>query len=139
MSKHRNKLIWSFLFGGFEKHLEPLNIIKNYYGERYAFEYVYLLHYQAWLIIPGVLGIISTGFFLNTFRENHDFNAAKDNQYNAIFGLLTALWATIFVESWKRVQTRLCYVWNCSDGSFADKDEREEDFKYFNKLNAKTR
>jgi hypothetical protein len=33
----------------------------------------------------------------------------------------------------------LCYVWNCSDGSFADKDEREEDFKYFNKLNVRTK
>jgi len=49
------------------------------------------------------------------------------------------MWATIYVESWKRVQKRLCYIWNCSDGSFADKDEREEDYKFFNKLNIRTK
>jgi len=37
MEKYRKKLIWSFLVGGFEKYMEPLNILKNYYGEKYAF------------------------------------------------------------------------------------------------------
>ena len=38
----------------------PLNLIKNYYGEKYAFEYAFLIHYQSWLKLPTVLGVILT-------------------------------------------------------------------------------
>ena len=37
---------------------QPINMIKNYYGEKYAFEYAFLLHYQAWLFIPSILGVM---------------------------------------------------------------------------------
>ena len=33
-------------------------MIKNYYGEKYAFEYAFLIHYTAWLLIPGVAGTL---------------------------------------------------------------------------------
>ena len=56
--KYKNKLIRAFLFGGFEKYMQPMNMIKNYYGEKYAFEYCFLLHYIAWLMIPAAVSII---------------------------------------------------------------------------------
>ena len=57
-NKHRWKLIKGFLpFGDYMKYMEPLNILKNYYGEKYTFEFTFLLHYQAWLMIPGFIGI----------------------------------------------------------------------------------
>jgi len=46
--KYKN-LKGAFLFGNYQKYMEPLNMIKNYYGENYAFEYAFLIHYQAWL------------------------------------------------------------------------------------------
>jgi len=57
-AKYKNKLIKAFLFGGFEKYMQPMNMIKNYYGEKYAFEYCFLLHYIAWLFVPSILSIL---------------------------------------------------------------------------------
>lgn len=138
MNKYHNRLLYAFLFGNFEKYFEPINLLKNYYGEKYAFEYVYLLHYQAWLFIPGIMGLASLVFQVLVYVKTEDVSLAKDSKYNAILGLLIALWATIFVESWKRVQKRITYMWNCSDKSFDKKDEREEDFLYYNFFNYRT-
>ena len=44
--------------GSYPKYFEPINMIKNYYGEKYAFEYAFLIHYAAWLLIPGFFGIL---------------------------------------------------------------------------------
>jgi hypothetical protein len=57
-AKYKFKLIKAFLFGGFSKYMQPINMMKNYYGEKYAFEYCFLLHYVAWLTIPAALGVV---------------------------------------------------------------------------------
>jgi hypothetical protein len=37
-------------------------MLKNYYGEKYAYEFAFLLHYQAWLFIPTIFGIFLFAF-----------------------------------------------------------------------------
>jgi hypothetical protein len=46
--------------GDFHEHFVALNYLKMYYGEKYAFEFAFLIHYQAWLVFPAVGGIIVT-------------------------------------------------------------------------------
>ena len=48
---------------------QPINMIKNYYGEKYAFTYAFLLHYQAWLIIPSVLGVLLFFYQLYLYKK----------------------------------------------------------------------
>lgn len=52
------KLLKGFLYGDFIKYFQPVNMVKNYFGEKFAFEYAFLIHYEAWLIVPSVLGIL---------------------------------------------------------------------------------
>jgi hypothetical protein len=42
----------------FVKYFQPVNMVKNYFGEKFAFEYAFLIHYEAWLIVPSVLGLL---------------------------------------------------------------------------------
>jgi len=63
---------------------------------------------------------------------------ALDSEINVILGLLTTLWATLFVESWKRKQRTIQYIWNCKDISFSRQDEREETFQYYDVYNHRT-
>ena len=50
------KLEFGFLTGNWEKYMKPINMIMFYYGEDFAFEYAYLIHYKAWLRIPALFG-----------------------------------------------------------------------------------
>ena len=54
-------------------------------------------------MIPGLMGLISFVFFVLGYLDHGSLSDAKDGKFNALFGLGTAIWATIFVESWKRV------------------------------------
>ena len=113
-------------------------MIKNYYGEKYAFEYAYLLHYQAFLIVPSFFGVILAFYQISRFMESGDFKVALDSELNAIFGLGVAFWATVFLESWKRTQKTISFLWGCSDNSFSKQDERTDEFKSYEIFNDQT-
>lgn len=134
----RFRLTLGFLNGSFIKYMEPLNMIKNYYGEKYAFEYAFLMHYQAWLLFPSIVGfLVFCGSAVEYFQTG-SMKESLDSTGNGIFGLVCAIWATLFVESWKRKQTTIVYLWNCHDTSFSKYDERTEEFKYYEDYNFRT-
>lgn len=102
------KLLYAFL--GFDdsfiKYMQPLNMMKMYYGEKVAFEYAYLIHYNAWLFIATVGGLALFAYQIywwNTGPQGFTW-LYSDTQYNGIYCVFIIIWATLFVESWKRVQ-----------------------------------
>ena len=38
--------------------MEPIHLVKKYYGERFAFYFAYFIHYQALLVVPAFLGVL---------------------------------------------------------------------------------
>lgn len=50
---------------------------------------------------------------------------------NGLFGIFLSIWATCFLESWRRKQRNIQYYWNCGDNSFSPQDERSDDFKFY--------
>ena len=99
------RLIKGMITGSFLKYFEPINMIKNYYGEKYAFEYAFLIHYTAWLLIPGVAGVLVVIRMVNMyFVRGNSFKDAIDTDMNGLFGILLSIWATCFLESWRRKQ-----------------------------------
>ena len=121
-------MIRGFLFGGFEKYMQPMNMIKNYYGEKYAFEYCFLLHYIAWLMIPTVISLAVLVRMVTIWMKTKNVGETIDTDFNGVFGLVLAIWATCFLESWKRKQKTICYLWNCTNNSYSSADERKIQF-----------
>jgi hypothetical protein len=149
MGHYQYKILWGFLTGRYPKYFQPLNIIKSYYGEKYAFEYAFLLHYQAYLLFPSLVGLLWIFWFLYRYSSAPESKALEvggegklqyglDSEVNVLIGLLITLWATVFVESWKRKQRTIQYLWNCKDISFSKQDERDETFKFYEVFNHRT-
>ena len=38
--------------------MQPLNVIKDYYGPKFAFYFAWLVHYTGMLLWPAIIGII---------------------------------------------------------------------------------
>ena len=113
--------------------------MKNYFGEKYALEYAFLVHYQAWLLIPSFFGVIMVIRSIQFYATYGNMQEALDTRANGIFGLFVAFWASLFYESWKRKEKTIAYIWACKSGAFSKADERSEVFEYYDVYNPHSR
>ena len=53
-------MLLGFLGLGFKRNntVIALDYVADYYGEKQAFYFAWLLHYTSWLMIPSVVGFI---------------------------------------------------------------------------------
>ena len=58
--ENRIRLMLNFISGNFEKYFQGINFIKGYYGEKFALQFAFLIHYQAWLYIISFFGLLIT-------------------------------------------------------------------------------
>ncbi|OQS02448.1 anoctamin, partial [Thraustotheca clavata] len=109
---------------------QPLDRIRGYFGERIAFYFGYLGHYTTWLIFASILGIAVFSIRISTTILQNDITALDKNGTTRIikseapsimtftipiFAFLMCIWATLFMESWKRKQNVLAMKWGMSD------------------------
>jgi hypothetical protein len=81
--------------------MEPIHLVKKYYGERFAFFFAYFVHYQAILLYPAFLGLLLFGSQMYWFGTGkYGMNDALDTSFNGAYGLFVSIWASVFVKSW---------------------------------------
>ena len=103
-------------------YMEPIMLISDYFGEKQAMYFSFLIHHISMLIIPAFFGLILWIYHLylatqyepkededNSFVSN--YFAILDTPMNYPFLVLLALWITIYIESWKRKQNTLMHIW----------------------------
>ncbi|ESO88117.1 hypothetical protein LOTGIDRAFT_126614, partial [Lottia gigantea] len=93
---------------------QPLDSICEYFGVKIAMYFAYLGHYTISLVFPTVLGIL-----LWILQGNQGF----DDFSFVLFAVVNVMWATLFLEHWKRTSAELAYKW----GTLDKKDELLED------------
>ena len=84
----------------------PLSRIRNYFGEKIALYFEFLRNFQASLILPAAVGLVV--FILQqVFGTSHSVVLAA----NAIFCIFISIYATVFLEYWKRKESALSVIW----------------------------
>ncbi|XP_022784864.1 anoctamin-8-like isoform X1 [Stylophora pistillata] len=99
------KLKKSWVSAFFKK--QPLDDICEYFGVKIAMYFAWLGMYTKWLIAPTVLGII-TFILSNRGEVTRDWCILFFNIFNIV-------WATLFLEAWKRKSAELAYKWGTMD------------------------
>uniref|UniRef100_H0XJH2 Anoctamin n=1 Tax=Otolemur garnettii TaxID=30611 RepID=H0XJH2_OTOGA len=126
-------------------HKQPIDQIRNYFGEKVALYFAWLGWYTYMLVPAALVGIVVflSGFSLfeasqisKEICEAHDIfmcplgdhgrkfqrlsdtcTFAKlthlfDNDGTVLFAIFMALWATVFLEIWKRQRARVVLHWD---------------------------
>ncbi|XP_052816111.1 anoctamin-10-like isoform X1 [Mya arenaria] len=82
---------------------QPIEKIQHYFGEKIALYFAFLGFYTVALIPPAILGVLYwITSWQNLYRE-------------ALFAVFNLVWATIFLEAWKRYCAELAFKWGCMD------------------------
>uniref|UniRef100_A0A673A0N5 Anoctamin n=1 Tax=Sphaeramia orbicularis TaxID=375764 RepID=A0A673A0N5_9TELE len=131
---------------------QPLDHIREYFGEKIALYFAWLGFYTGWLLPASVVGtvVFLFGFWLmatdvpaSTCLSDYppvcppvclstcltvcppvclQVGLLFDNGGTVFFSVFMSFWAVTFLEYWKRTGSTLAHRWNCSD--FEDIEER---------------
>lgn len=97
----------------------PLQEIRDYFGEAIAYYFGFLAFYNRALLIPAIGGI---AFFIYQMVD-----ARVDVDAVPAYAILVALWATIFLEFWKRKEAEFRIRWGMT--KFLEKELPRPEFK----------
>lgn len=120
-------------------------MVRNYLGEKFAFEFAFIMHYNAWLMLAAFAGVVLFIYQIwMTIDHEGDsenistfawfFKLEQDTPFNALYCIFICIWAVIFVESWKRKEAQFINTWDCDEirGSSADERTQFTFFQYYN-------
>jgi hypothetical protein len=84
----------------------PLSKIRNYYGEKIALYFEFLRYYQCSLLFPALIGLI-----VFVIQRVYDQDSSPVLALNAIYSVFMTIWATVFLEGWRRKESSLSILW----------------------------
>ncbi|KAK0093021.1 hypothetical protein PV326_000101 [Microctonus aethiopoides] len=87
---------------------QPLDDICNYFGVKITMYFAWLGHYTTALVVPAAVGVI---YWVGIIGRNQ---AVEDVAY-VLFSIFNVIWATAYLETWKRKGAELAYKWGTLD------------------------
>ncbi|XP_063887556.1 anoctamin-8-like isoform X4 [Scylla paramamosain] len=90
---------------------QPIEAIQQYFGSKIAIYFAWLGHYTTALTVPAVIGLI---FWVCLWGRDQ---ALEDKGF-VLFALLNVVWASMWLEGWKRHSAVLAYNWGTLDTQF---------------------
>eukprot|EP00501_MAST-03F_sp_TOSAG23-6_P002407 GSMAST32.ASY1.ANO1.2516.1 assembled CDS len=94
-----------------ESDLRATEELRKQFGERVAFYFAFVSHYNRWLIPFGILGLL---IFIA-----HYFPFVNWTYYGRAVSLLAfisvSVWAPLFLTSWQRQEATFRFLWGCPE------------------------
>eukprot|EP00923_Selenidium_pygospionis_P044571 GHVN01077047.1.p1 GENE.GHVN01077047.1~~GHVN01077047.1.p1 ORF type:complete len:661 (-),score=52.42 GHVN01077047.1:881-2863(-) len=103
---------------------QPLNMIRDYYGEEWAFYFAWLGYYTKWLFAPGIVGLL-IALAETIFDPEGKFENQSLHRVSFAYSVFVMVWSTLFLEMWLRYETRLAFKWGV-DGTFTHSTVRAD-------------
>lgn len=88
----------------------PLHKVRSYFGEKIAFYFAFISYFSKILSFPSLIGVVV--FILQ--RLYHP-ESSIIIVINLLFCIYASVWATVFVEFWKRKENCLAIRWGQTD------------------------
>lgn len=121
-AKRRNLLEnWANWRKAFTK--QPIEDIRNYFGEEIGLYFAWLGFFTKWLWIASVVGLVCFILWLISKLRQESWGLWVNTGYS----IFLALWATCFQEYWKRKQNIFATRWGTDD--WEETEAERADFK----------
>ena len=104
---------------------QPLNKIRNYFGEKIGLYFAWMEMYKKFMIAAGVIGLIVQVLLLVRFMEG--WNVRISQYCQVFFALFLAFWASAFDQVWGRREKILAWEWGTTN--FYEEEEQRGEFK----------
>jgi len=103
-----------------------LDLISDYFGVKIAFYFCWLGHYTTALVVPAVIGLLvwvktrPIPAHMLTFFSSSQFFLSSQTEFLedvgfVLFAFFNVVWATLYLESWKRRSAEISYRWGTAD------------------------
>ncbi len=99
---------------------QPVEDVKNYFGEKVGLYFLWLGHYTTWLLPASIVGVAA---WLDVALRGGNPNTPSI----AAFAVFIGLWSTMFTEFWKRKQSMYAMKWGMT--GFEEEEQTRPQFK----------
>ncbi|NXH79957.1 ANO8 protein, partial [Edolisoma coerulescens] len=109
---------------------QPLDDICDYFGVKIAMYFAWLGFYTSAMVYPAVFGSILYTF-TNSDQTSQDISCV-------VFALFNVIWATLFLEEWKRRGAEFAYKWGTLDTPAESIEEPRPQFRGMKRISPVT-
>ncbi|KAM4759204.1 anoctamin-8 isoform 1-T1 [Cyanocitta cristata] len=109
---------------------QPLDDICDYFGVKIAMYFAWLGFYTSAMVYPAVFGSI-----LYTFTDS---DQTSQDISCVVFAIFNVIWATLFLEEWKRRGAEFAYKWGTLDTPAESIEEPRPQFRGMKRISPVT-
>mmetsp|Transcript_26249 Transcript_26249/g.51142 ORF Transcript_26249/g.51142 Transcript_26249/m.51142 type:complete len:693 (+) Transcript_26249:53-2131(+) len=91
---------------------QPLEMVREYFGEQIALFYTWYGYYNTMLWIPALLGLV---LFASQVYTYVTMSGSLENPFVLVYGIVMSLWASCFCQLWMALENTRKHEWDTLD------------------------